>query len=313
MGRRGFTLIELLIVMSIIGVLTAVMIPAVQHVREAANRTQCANNLKQIATAFHAFHIVHNELPVGRCDEYGGVTWAVFILPYLDQDPLFSRWDVNRWYYVHSSETRQAHVKTYYCPARRMPGDDAISNQGELPEKGPWSGRSPPFQPPFYGALGDYAVCAGDNRPNYEHYGPTANGAIVLGKPTYFSQSNPYVMKECKSRTRFDTLSDGLGNTLILGEKHVPLGKFGRESEGDGSIYNGDPLNLNAARVAAVNYPIARLPDEPFKMNFGSYHPKMCHFITGDGGLRPIPTTVHGSVLAALAVRNDGRVVKFDY
>src|SRR5262249_53743314 len=105
-GRRGFTLIELLVVISIIGILIALMMPAVQRVREAANRSQCANHLKQIGTAIHSYHDAYGVLPPSRTDSNGGVTWAVLILPYLDQEPFFKQWNVNQWYYVHPKEVR---------------------------------------------------------------------------------------------------------------------------------------------------------------------------------------------------------------
>src|SRR5262245_5102981 len=89
----GFTLIELLVVIAIIGVLLALLMPAVQKVREAANRTQCANNLKQLGLAVHSFHGVTNTLPPDRlANEWP--TWAVLLLPYLEQDNAYRLWDL---------------------------------------------------------------------------------------------------------------------------------------------------------------------------------------------------------------------------
>jgi prepilin-type N-terminal cleavage/methylation domain-containing protein len=306
-GRRGFTLVELLVVISIIGILIALMMPAVQRVRDVANRSQCANNLKQISTAIHAYHDAYGVLPPSRVDSSGGVTWAVLILPYLDQEPFFKQWDVSQWYYVHPRAVRQTPIKGYFCPARRTPAGENISIQGEIPETGPWTASNPPYNPPFFGALGDYAVCAGDNRPGASYNGPSANGAFVLGNYIYTGSPKPPTVLSCTSRTRFGSMSDGLSNVLFIGEKHVPLGKFGRELDGDGSIYNGDPFNNNAARVAGVQNLLARSPDEAFKVNFGSYHSKICQFILGDGSVRPIPSSVSGSILGLLAVRDDGQ------
>jgi prepilin-type N-terminal cleavage/methylation domain-containing protein len=304
--HHGFSLIELLTVIFIIGILIAVMIPAVQRVRDAANRTHCANNLRQIATAIHTYHEMTGELPPGRRDSSGGVTWAVLILPYLDEEPFYHRWTVSQWYYTHPLDVRQTRVKTYFCPGRRSATAESISIQGEIPEKGPWQATNT-YNPPFFGAVGDYAVCAGDNRANHSFHGPAANGAIIIGNFKHDYSTNPPRIATCTSRTRFATLTDGLSNTLLVGEKHVPLGRFGRELEGDGSIYNGDPFNMNASRVAGVEYPLARTPEEPFKINFGSYHTAICQFMMADGSLRSIPNSVSGTVLGYMAVRDDGR------
>src|SRR5688572_25470578 len=96
-SRRGFTLIELLVVIAVIAVLIALLLPAVQQAREAARRTQCKNNLKQIGLAMHNYHDTYTTLPLSSSWELGPGdcfalrTWSVRILPYLEQAPLFSR------------------------------------------------------------------------------------------------------------------------------------------------------------------------------------------------------------------------------
>ena len=88
----GFTLIELLVVIAIIAILIALLLPAVQQAREAARRTQCKNNLKQLGIAFHNYHESHNMLPPGYVQSSATAkneaTWGVFILPHIDQAPL---------------------------------------------------------------------------------------------------------------------------------------------------------------------------------------------------------------------------------
>src|SRR5215204_6960624 len=101
MKKRGaFTLIELLVVIAIIAILIALLVPAVQKVREAAARTQCINNLKNIGLALHSFHDANKRLPPGTSTDtppWGsggghGSSWKVFILPYIEQGALFNKW-----------------------------------------------------------------------------------------------------------------------------------------------------------------------------------------------------------------------------
>jgi prepilin-type N-terminal cleavage/methylation domain-containing protein len=148
--RRAFTLIELLVVIAIISVLIGMLLPAVQKAREAANRITCANNLKQIGLAMHMHHNDHDRLPPSRLSG-DRATWAVLILPYLEQDALYRQWNL-QWNYVQQTNTaRQTAVKGYFCPSRRGPSD-GLSVSGDIirvPD-------GPDIH--FPGALGDYAV-----------------------------------------------------------------------------------------------------------------------------------------------------------
>jgi hypothetical protein len=132
---------------------------------------------------------------------------------------------------------------------------------------------------------------------------------LVLANYRYAPGPSPLTRTDWSSQTRFANITDGLSNTFFVGEKHVTLGQYGREDHGDGSIYNGDPLNENAARPAGPLYPLARSPQEAYNHQFGSSHSGLCQFLLGDGSVRPIPVTISGTILGLLAVRNDGQAI----
>ena len=325
--RRAFTLVELLVVIAIIGILVALLLPAVQAAREAARRTQCTNNLKQIGLAIHNFHDAREFYPPSRIFDLQA-TWAVVIMPYMEESALYDEWDITRWYYHQTQVARESSVAGYSCPSRRSPPQLSWANE----KPGPFEAsiRHTP------GALGDYACVAGDDtcapdddqRPECSFNGRDANGIMILGKgirdtegPLSEDVSNTRLqLLGWKGRTSVRSVTDGLSNTFLVGEKHVRPEDFGimmwkgascppgAQCGGDGSIYNGDHPN-NFSRIAGPGYALAAWTSMPTASNFGSYHPGVCQFVFGDGSVKPILTVIDTTTLGYLAVRDDGEII----
>jgi prepilin-type N-terminal cleavage/methylation domain-containing protein len=220
--QRGFTLIELLVVIAIIAVLIGLLLPAVQKVREAAARMKCANNLKQLGLAVHNYHNAHNTLPPmrylldprpGETEAQGGLSWAVILLPYIEQTNLYQQFDTTKNYYslTQPESARKTPVSIYYCPSRRTYMNSVEGEKGDAPSNGP-------PEPVYPGSVGDYATSDGDKVKENEtpHFGmPWASGALITGDLNQ------------QSRTRFAALTDGTSNTFLIGEKHVQTGHYG--------------------------------------------------------------------------------------
>src|SRR5215204_1992646 len=139
--RRGFTLVELLVVIAIIGILVALLLPAIQAAREAARRTQCVNNLKQIGIAVQNYHDTRRKMPPMRVWD-GDRTWLALILPHMEEQIVADMWkskgaggDPNRGcFYDQSVEYRTAIINSFYCPS--MPHDSRILTQADPPGDG---------------------------------------------------------------------------------------------------------------------------------------------------------------------------------
>ena len=187
---RGFTLIELLVVIAIIAILIALLLPAVQQAREAARRTQCRNNMKQLTLALHNYHEVANAFPPGNVDK-NDLTWGTMILPYIELDPLFKKYDHDADHVYNSANnmiTSQAVVPAFRCTS------DVGGNVVQL------------FGP-VTSATTNYVGSFGIGVPWHSSGLPAGSfPAGVFGTDT---------------RTRVRDIKDGTSNVLLLGERRM--------------------------------------------------------------------------------------------
>ena len=215
--RGAFTLIELLVVIAIIGVLLALLLPAVQKVREAAARMKCQNNLKQFGLALHGFHDVNGYLPAGMVTELdiqdSYHTGFTYLLPYIEQDNIHRLYDYDHsWYDPVNYMAVGQQAPLFFCPSNRIGGKIDLT-----PYIQQWS--SP--MPPFVGAS-DYVLCKGANAGLYafpSRIPPQVRGLFNISQADYNLAGSAVNWRPTPQfRVRFTDISDGLSSTFALGE-----------------------------------------------------------------------------------------------
>lgn len=300
---RGFTLIELLVVIAIIGVLVGITLPAVQMVREAARRTSCLSNLKQLGLTVQGYHDTRGFIPPSRGAD-GFLTWPVFLMPFMEETNAFNQFDVKALYSVQNPDIVRYGMPLMFCPTKRSPEFlSEFESNGEQ-----------------VGTVGDYAGNAG-SRLNYgvsnfdwaQFVVPT-DGVFSSGFANQNAiQSNRLINGE-RGRYRLRDILDGQSNTFLLGEKALSSLHQGEPGgAADSAIYNGNEPGV-FMRVGGVGFPIENLRNREI-VNYGdtpvwgSWHPAVCNFAMCDGSTQSVAVTTDEEVLRRLSARNDGQTV----
>ncbi len=312
-GRRhAFTLIELLVVIAIIAILIALLVPAVQKVREASSRLSCTNNLKQIALALHNYNDTHSVFPVGQANDfYSNATgtpamnwirgcWAHFILPYMEQATVYKSFEIcvqqNGWALL--ADHKDTLIEPYICPSDpNSPRTKTIDTNVCFP-----SGATL-----MQGLHTNYVACSGST---VYGLGQNLNGMFYV-----------------RSRTRIADVLDGTSNTLMLSEICVSpdvtandlRGRYSNSWEGNNWFSTLNPPNTSVPDVQ--NYQGQSIPAAP-TTNAGSsntaankaflaarsYHSGIVNAALADASVRVITNGVDATVYKALGTRAGGEV-----
>jgi prepilin-type N-terminal cleavage/methylation domain-containing protein/prepilin-type processing-associated H-X9-DG protein len=314
--RRGFTLIELLVVIAIIAVLIGLLVPAVQKVREAANRTSCTNNLRQLGLAAHNYHNAINAFPPGvnqagyaAAPKYRGYSLFYYLLPYLEQDNLYHQWDLTNPLNntAGGSAARTATIlPVLLCPSDVIP-ENPVTTQGRT------------YAITSYGGNG--------GRRSFDPANATTDGIFHTTGPA--AQPSPN-----QRPVRLADVTDGTSNTLLFGERshtdpnydsfaaaglasRPAMGAWGWWAVSEGRLAIGDvtmsayvPINYRIPSPLGTGAQGSFLPSEEQRVcAWGSNHPTGANFTLADGSVRFIEQSIPLITLQQLATRRGGEAV----
>ena len=315
-GRRAFTLVELLVVIAIIGILIALLLPAVQMAREAARRSQCTNNLKQIALALHNYHDTIKRFPPGGLWYTNAVTNANFdsnrgsmlmhILPYMEQQPLYDAFDGLSAYAYQQFNSPQTPpyiagtiVATYKCPSDITLERNKITVNGIAPDNL---------------ATFSYSASKGPTRTGDNPAGPCPERAVY--DAYRFSQDDsdpagPFTRRGRDYCCKMSHCKDGLSNTIFVGEVRgdcaEPIQRgWAHASNTQGLISTLYPINYDTCNTDQSNGPCHWWSNWSTEFGFKSLHPGGANFALGDGSVHFISETIDHWTYQYLGGKNEG-------
>jgi prepilin-type N-terminal cleavage/methylation domain-containing protein/prepilin-type processing-associated H-X9-DG protein len=336
---RGFTLVELLVVIAIIGILVALLLPAVQAAREAARRSQCQNHLRQIAIACLNYESSYKTLPPAnaRFDETDislRPDWGylAFILRFSEQGPLFDKIEPSaQWHDEPNRVAVTTPVSEFKCPSR-IPFEYIIATDPGGTSGGFGNHQGSPLRSHYYGVLGANPQVVHPNPPDFctDRTSPykmeLVRGGASRATPPCFALANGRVAEnglinrrhimgsdERLPPVRLAKVTDGTSKTFLVGES-----AFGTEEDGTRPWIIGvvGEYMYSSKNVAYAINSGGRGPGQANpprnNMGFGSEHPGGCHFAMGDGSVQFLSENIELVVLFALASRQAGDTVPDD-
>ena len=311
--RSAFTLVELLVVIAIVGILVALLLPAVQAARESARRTECRDHLKQLALAGQQHHDIAGFFPSGGWSyswtgdpQYGYGAgqpggWLFSSLPFVEQQPLYSQTFGSGDKLQAVAQMASTAVPLLYCPSRRSP--QSLPNM---------YGTSVAFNSGPAKMLGksDYAAACGDAQTNqaWPYAGPaTYDQAVSYPWPAMDLMTG---ISFLRSQVRAADAGDGLSHTYYAGEKYLDPARYltGDDLGDNEDAFTGFDNDLY--RTAAVNYPPRQdRTGEANTFAFGSAHPNRLSMAFCDGSVQSISYDIDPEIHRRLANRHDGMAV----
>ena len=318
--QRAFTLIELLVVIAIIAILIALLLPAVQQAREAARRTQCRNNLKQLGIAMHNYHDTHLIFPNNSMED---INWTaqskgsalVRILPFIDQAPLYNSLNFNLFMVEQQALPNGRYIRQVVIPGYQCPSDDWPERAGGNPANWNETNAKTNYAP----SMGAQQMDSnGGGCPTYVYGGGYFNNGSVGHGNTLSLQQVSGLFSRMTACSRIRDITDGTSNTILMGEirpycsdhardggwAHVnsiwiataaPINFQTCPNQGQGN--GGSPLNCNSVNIWTTS------------QGFKSRHTGGAHFVLSDGSVKFLSENIDYATYQRLGDRHDGQTV----